>query len=303
MRRERVFRDTSNPFEWPEEIFIRNYRLPRPSVFQLCDKLRNELTHSTKRNHALTVEMQVLIVLRFLGTGSFQAVTGGDELHGVHKSTVSRCISRFCDSLLKYLPEYIQFPECQREIQNCKEDFYKIARFPNVVGAIDCTHISIKKPNDENAYVFLNRKRYYSINVQLVCDASLKILDVVARWPGGCHDSHIWSMSCLREKFINNENLKECWLLGDNGYPLEPWLLVPVLEPCSVSEENYNCSHRHTRGVIERCNGVLKSRFRCLDHSGGILLYNPEKVCKIIATTCILHMYFMENACSRYTSI
>lgn len=137
--------------------------------------------------------------------------------------------------------------------------------------------------------VFLNRKHYYSINVQLVCDASLKILDVVACWPGSCHDSHIWSMSCLREKFINNENLKECWLLGDNGYPLEPWLLVPVLEPCNVSEENYNCSHRHTRGVIERCNGVLKSRFRCLDHSGGILLYNPEKVCKIIATTCILH--------------
>lgn len=85
----------------------------------------------------------------------------------MHKSTVSRCI-RFCYTFLKFLPEYIQFSESQREIQNCNEDFYKIARFPNVVGAIDCTHISIRKPNDENTYIFLNRKHYYSINVQLI---------------------------------------------------------------------------------------------------------------------------------------
>lgn len=46
-------------------------------------------------------------------------------------------------------------------------------RFPGVIGAIDCTHVAIVPPvkvNRENReYLFVNRKGYHSINVQLVC--------------------------------------------------------------------------------------------------------------------------------------
>ena len=34
---------------------------------------------------------------------------------------------------------------------------------------------------------------------------------------------------------------------------------------------------------------MLKGRWRCLDASGGRLLYDPEKVCQIILACCVLH--------------
>lgn len=71
--------------------------------------------------------------------------------------------------------------------------------------------------------------------------------------------------------------------------------MTPVLHPASEAEERYTRAQRKTRSVIERCIGVVKSRFRCIDLSGGVLQYSPGKACKIIACTFILH-----NICLAY---
>lgn len=65
--------------------------------------------------------------------------------------------------------------------------------------------------------------------------------------------------------------------IGDSGYPLQPWLLTPILHPRNPHEERYNGSLTKTRVCVERAFGILKSRFRCLDHSGGILCYPIER--------------------------
>ena len=41
--------------------------------------------------------------------------------------------------------------------------------------------------------------------------------------------------------------------------------------------------------MVERTFGLLKARFRCLDKSGGALLYSPVKVCHITVACCMLH--------------
>lgn len=64
-----------------------------------------------------------------------------------------------------------------------------------------------------DAEIFPNRKSYFSINVQVVCDAKLRIMDVVARWPGSVHDATIFSNSRLRRCF-ENRLLTNCVLLG-----------------------------------------------------------------------------------------
>ena len=42
----------------------------------LSDLVKNDLERKTRRNHALTLEQQVMITLRFLVSGSFLQVIG-----------------------------------------------------------------------------------------------------------------------------------------------------------------------------------------------------------------------------------
>ena len=79
--------------------------------------------------------------------------------------------------------------------------------------AIDGTHIRIKSPS-EDEHLYVNRKNYHSVNVQVLCDVSLKFLNVLAKWPGGNHDAFIWQNYNLRDMF-ENRIIANGWLLGD----------------------------------------------------------------------------------------
>lgn len=50
--------------------------------------------------------------------------------------------------------------------------FYARYQFPGIIGCVDCTHVAIIGPpvNDElyPEHIYINRKGYHSINVQLV---------------------------------------------------------------------------------------------------------------------------------------
>lgn len=142
--------------------------------------------------------------------------------------------------------------------------------------------------------MYVNRKNVHFINVQVICDATLRVTDLVAKWPGSTHDSFMLMNSGTGIKF-NEGQMQDGWLLGDSGYPLRPWLMTPIIHPATEAERRYTRAQCKTRSVVERCFGVVKSRFRCIDRSGGVLQYSPERVCKIITCAFILH-----NLCLTY---
>ncbi|RZC42826.1 DDE Tnp 4 domain containing protein, partial [Asbolus verrucosus] len=45
-------------------------------------------------------------------------------------------------------------------------------------------------------------------------------------YPGSNHDSFIWRNSAVREALAEG-TFSEGWLIGDSGYPQEPWLMTP----------------------------------------------------------------------------
>ncbi|KAJ8929483.1 hypothetical protein NQ314_017815 [Rhamnusium bicolor] len=59
-------------------------------------------------------------------------------------------------------------------------------------------------------------------------------------------------------------------------------------------EELYNQRQSSTRSIIERCNVVLKLRFRCL-LKHRVLHYTPQTSCKIINSCVILHNICIQN--------
>ncbi|XP_049825046.1 putative nuclease HARBI1 [Aethina tumida] len=169
--------------------------------------------------------------------------------------------------------------------------------FPGVIGCIDCTHVAIFSPKIDE-YVFVNRKGYHSINVQLICGANLEILNVIAKYPGSSHDSFIWNNSDIQNALrnIHQAGMNGYYLLGDSGYPLRPWLMTPLEhEPAmNTPEYHYSKAHKRVRSIIERCNGLFKARFRCC-RKDRVLHYAPEMSCKIINACVVLHNICIKN--------
>lgn len=133
--------------------------------------------------------------------------------------------------------------------------------------------------------IYRNRKGFFSINVQTMCDANLKITNIVARWQGSSHDSTILRNSKIYSRFESGE-FGDSIVLGDSGYPNKKYLMTPLLNPKSPEETLYNESQIRTRGSVERSYGVWKKRFPIL--SLGIRL-NFKKVQSIIVATAVLH--------------
>ena len=124
----------------------------------IVDLLQTQTEHVPWRNHALSPMLQVLADLRFYATGSFQSVLG-DTIQ-VHKSTVSRVVEKISAI------QFIQFPD-NDDFAEISRQFFAIAGFPGVIGAIDGTHILILAPS-EFEETFVNRKNNHSINMQVL---------------------------------------------------------------------------------------------------------------------------------------
>ena len=223
LRRDRVFRPRINPLNEFDDIdLISRYRLSRNLILDLCNSLGDKLVRNTQRNQALSVETQIFTALRFYASGCFYMDTASG--HGISKASVSRAVHAVTEALCENVNEYISFPLQEDSIRRNKTKLYEIAQFPNVIGLIDGTQIPIKGPSVEE-HLYICRKGYHSINVQIVCDANLKILDVVSKWPGSAHDAYIWTNSGLRQKILDSDIIG--YLLGDSGYPISPTLLTP----------------------------------------------------------------------------
>ena len=162
--------------------------------------------------------------------------------------------------------------------------FYTKSGMPGVIGAIDCTHVPIQSPGGDDAEIYRNRKGYFSINVQLICDPTCYITDVVARWPGSVHDSTIFDNSHVRAKLETND--LDGYLVGDGGYPCRQYLLTPLGNAVTQQQQAYNKAHASARNCIERTNGLLKRRFAALKLGMRLKLQNSLHV--IVAAT-VLH--------------
>ncbi|XP_055838363.1 putative nuclease HARBI1 [Episyrphus balteatus] len=145
------------------------------------------------------------------------------------------------------------------QIQESKSFVEARTGFPNVKFCVDGTHIKIVAPRDDK-HLFYNRKGYYSLNVLIICDYKMWIRGLNANFQGANHDSHIWNISPQRSHFKQRyENgVRDEYVLGDAGYPLEPWLMTPFRTPPPNSPlMRYNKSHSRARNVVERTIGLL----------------------------------------------
>jgi len=124
--------------------------------------------------------------------------------------------------LVREAPEIIKFPEIVGAANTINQEFFNKSGIPNVLGIVDGTHINIMAPW-ENEPSFVNRKQNHSINTQVICDHNYKIQDLVAEWPGSCHDSYIFRNSGICRRFEQGE-FGDNILLGKQKLYLKLWM-------------------------------------------------------------------------------
>jgi hypothetical protein len=167
---------------------------------------------------------------------------------------------------------------------------------PGVVGAIDYTHVHIVKPQilyPED--YFYHKTSGYSIIAQAVVDSKKRFIDLFVGMPGSTNDSRtLWRSGLYanvqRRRILNDMNGVQHegfspYLLGDKGYPLLSWLMVPHKDdrPLIVLERLYNKRLRRGRCVVENAFGLLKMNWQVLltksDLSVNIM---PDVVCAYV---------------------
>ncbi|XP_033221207.1 putative nuclease HARBI1 [Belonocnema kinseyi] len=162
------------------------------------------------------MEIQLLLALRYYATGSHLIASG--DFSGVSKTSAHRIIHRVTAAIAGLAREDIKMPSTEAEVTAAQVHFYAIARFPKVISALDSTHVRVQSFGGDDAQVFRNRKGYFSINVQAICDSGMKFTSIVARWPGAVHDSTISRNSRLCARLQAGE-FRDAIILGDGGFP------------------------------------------------------------------------------------
>ncbi|XP_055914922.1 putative nuclease HARBI1 [Eupeodes corollae] len=120
----------------------------------------------------------------------------------------------------------------------------------------------------------------------------MQIRYIDASQPGATHDALAWKVSSVRNYLLQQYTggrHTNSWLLGDAGYPLEPWVMTPYRSPITGSSESkYNIQHSKAHNINERTIGLLKNRFRCCLKTRQ-LHYSAEKAAQIINVCAALH--------------
>lgn len=212
------------------------YRLPRHLALDFLGLLHGYM--DMERDNLcpdIPLIYQFCATLNFLASGTYQRRVGSDAFASMSQTCVSRSIKSITRVIAtKMMDDFIKFPQTLDEIRQLENEFQTLGDFPGLFAIIDDTHIGLAAMKRLVEFVYLNRKKFHSINTQIIIDSRMSILNINARYPGSFHDSLIWKSSLaytfMRDIFNLSAQMGEnfeYFLLGDNGFPLQPWLLKP----------------------------------------------------------------------------
>ncbi|KAJ1114720.1 hypothetical protein NDU88_002951 [Pleurodeles waltl] len=128
-----------------ERHVIITYRLDHATIQELCALLEPDLLSAIRHPTGIPPQVQVLSVLHFLASGSFQTTVA--IASGMSQPMFSNVLSRVLSALLKHMRSYIVFPQVE-DLPTVKADFYALGHIPNIIGAIDGTHMALVPPQE-----------------------------------------------------------------------------------------------------------------------------------------------------------
>ena len=103
--------------------------------------------------------------LFYLLSGSYMRCIGDNRYLKISKSSVVRVVDQVTKAIVLRKKSFIKFPNTEAVLDQYKEDYDEYSKFPDVIGAIDGTHVRIKTPSGPDAIQYFNRHGWPTINV------------------------------------------------------------------------------------------------------------------------------------------
>ena len=230
--RRQGYWDAAKRGDFGEEWWHENLRMSKRTFVQLCGELQPYLQRNvTNWRMPLPLDVQAAVTIWRLATNiEYRTIAA---LFGLGISTVCEVVHRTCHTISRHLlPQYIKLPSEQR-LREIVEEFETLWGFPQVVGAVDGTHIPILKPI-ECPSDYYNWKECYSILVHSIVDSQGLFIDVNIRWSGKVHDVHVFTNSSFYSRYNAGTYLPEEYLWNRSTNTYSWWSCVFIATMASL---------------------------------------------------------------------
>ncbi|XP_037928798.1 protein ALP1-like, partial [Teleopsis dalmanni] len=171
-----------------------------------------------------------------------------------------------------------------------------MTKIPNIIGAIDGTHIPVLLPSD-GYKEYINQKGWPSIVMQAVVDNNYLFRDVSVKLPGSYHNVDVFKESRLYKYAkqviptyttdINGLSIP-LMIIGDVTYPLLSWFIKPYTDCLNPEKESFNYHIRLGKIFVEMAFGRLKGCWQC---RLKIMDIDPEFLPFVALACSILHNF------------
>ncbi|XP_027176357.1 protein ALP1-like [Coffea eugenioides] len=289
--RSKAWWEHCNSADFPEEEFRKAFRMSKATFDMICDELESVVTKKdTMLRLAIPVRQRVAVCIWRLATG--EPLREVSKRFGLGISTCHKLVLEVCSAIRNVLmPKFLQWPS-EENMREVKRGFEMISGVADVAGSIYTSHVPIIAPKVSVASYFnkrhteRNQKTSYSITVQGVVDPKGVFTDICVGWPGSMTDDKVLEQSALYQR-ANRGLLKDVWVVGNAGFPLMDWVLVPYTrQNLTWTQHALNEKVGEVQNIAKEAFMRLKARWRCLQKRTEVKL---QDLPILLGACCVLH--------------
>ena len=299
------------------KMFRRSFRMKYTTFNLLFSKVKPKLmqvmkkdTMQQSRNHAVNgmipLPVRLGCALRFWA--------GGDAydlmlVFGISYCEVFRYVDFLLDAINKTHSLRIEFPTDHKKQKDIAKEFESKSdvRFDNCVGCVDGLLIWIHMPSKSECEEIqvgqtkfvCGRKSKFGLNMQAICDAKRRFLDISILYGASASDMLAFETSPIRVQMDRPGFLAEgLCLYGDNAYVNRSFMASPDPTGSGIGvQDSYNFFHSQLRINIECAFGMLVNRWGFLRKKAP-KNYSIKKTIATVSCLCSLHNFLIDQRCT-----
>jgi len=247
-------------------MFEKAFRVDVATFMFLSRKLRRALRplrRDSRGRRSIPVNMVIATALIYLSTGNSFYSVANQMRNGMSATSVQRCVKMFNKAIIRVLgASIITFPTSRQGLERNAHAFERRSMIPNIVGAIDGSHIRVAAPR-RNEDSYFNRKKYHSVILQGIVDPRGYFMSADCGFPGRMGDAKVLRYTAVYQNAMKWFGRFGYYIYGDDAYPLRPWLMTGYSKP-NAEQEIFNHYGSKARIIVEAAFGKLKGQWRCL---------------------------------------